>query len=82
MQGLIIVLLLTVLNIETPLCTVCVHVSLSVTQKLSYKRHLCALLCFCPFTAGGQFRPEVSAPLCQRGISSDVQEADQAGEGQ
>lgn len=37
---------------------------------------------FCPVTAGGQFRSQVSAPLCQRGIGPDVQEADQAGEGQ
>ncbi len=36
----------------------------------------------CPVTAGGQFGSEVSAPLCQRGISADVQEADQTGEGQ
>lgn len=35
-----------------------------------------------PVTAGGQFRPEMSAPLCQRRISPDVQEADQTGEGQ
>lgn len=35
-----------------------------------------------PVDAGGQFRPEVSAPLCQRGVGSDVQEADQAGERQ
>lgn len=31
--------------------------------------------------AGGQFRPEVSAPLCQRGICADVQETHQVGEG-
>lgn len=42
---------------------------------------LCSLfLCVAP-AAGGQFRPEVSAPLCQRGIGANVQEAHQAGEG-
>lgn len=35
-----------------------------------------------PLAPGGQFRPEVSAPLCQRGVSPDVQKADQVGEGQ
>lgn len=58
------------------------HVRLSVIQQFLYRRHFSALLSFRPVTAGGQFRPEVSAPLCQRGISPDVQEADQAGEGQ
>lgn len=36
----------------------------------------------CPVTTGGQLGPEVPAPLCQRGIGADVQETDQAGEGQ
>lgn len=57
-------------------------VSLSVIQQLLYQCHLSALSTFRPVAAGGQFRPEVSAPFCQRGISPDVQEADQAGEGQ
>lgn len=52
------------------------------TAVFLYECHLSALSSFCPVTAGGQLRPEVSAPLCQRGISPDVQEADQAGEGQ
>lgn len=52
------------------------------TAVLLYDCYLSALLPLCPVTAGGQFRFEMSAPLCQRGISPDVQEADQAGEGQ
>lgn len=52
-------------------------------QEASFNQcHLSALLFVCPVTAGGQLRPEVSAPLCQRGIRPDVQEAHQAGEGQ
>lgn len=47
-----------------------------------HQRNLSALSSFCPVTAGGQLRPEVSAPLRQRGISPDVQETDQAGERQ
>lgn len=54
----------------------CMITDLCACQPLS------SLFSFCPVTAGGLFRPQVSAPLCQRGISPDVQEADQAGEGQ
>lgn len=61
---------------------VCACLPLCDTAVLLDQCHFRALFSFCPFTAGGQFRPEVSAPLCQRGISPDVQEADQAGEGQ
>ena len=51
-------------------------------SSFSYQCHLGGPFSLCPVAAGGQFRPEMSAPLCQRGISSDVQEADKAGEGQ